>query len=438
MTDTVPVAAGSDPAAHPVIAVGATVAGMDPADLVRAHGSPIFVYDLDVVSARVAALRAALPPGAELAFAVKSNPNPALLGHLAGLGLGADVASLGELDAVIRAGFDARQVVFTGPGKTDAEIARAVRTGIRALTVESLEELDVVIDLASVAAPRQGLLLRLAIEGASPAEGSTPIISGPGAGKFGLTPDEVDAAVDRLQMAGAVGSAGSPFELLGLHAFGASNVRDAATIVDGVRAVAARAEALAQRHGLRIRLLDGGGGLGIPYADDEDPLDLAVLRSGLAAEVGSWEGRPVLAGASLLFEPGRFLVGPAGAYLMRVIRTKLRDGRTIAVTDGGIHHLMRPALIGQAQRTVLVGAAATREGAGATDVVGPLCTGLDVLATDVPMAPPRTGDLIAIRDTGAYGFTESMPFFLSHPVPAEVCLRDGRVVAARPRQAPRA
>lgn len=424
---------------HPAIQVGARVAGMDPADLVRAHGSPLFVYDLDVVSARVAALRAALPPGAELAYAVKANPNPTLLGHLAGLGLGADVASAGELDLVTRAGFDLRRVVFTGPGKTDAEIARAVRGGIRALTIESLEELDVVIDLASVAAPRQGLLLRLAIEGAGTAPEATPIISGPGAGKFGLTPDEVDEAVDKLQLAGAIGSTGSPFELLGLHAFGASNVRDAGRLVASVRTLATRAEAFADRHGLRVRLLDGGGGFGIPYADSEPPLDLDALGADLAAETATWASRPGLAGATLLFEPGRFLVGPAGAYLMRVVRTKPRAGRTIAVTDGGIHHLARPVLIGQQQRTVLVGEAAERgrpDGAAA-DVVGPLCTGLDVLATNVPMVPPRTGDLLAVLDTGAYGFTESMPYFLSHPVPAEVCLREGRVVAARPRIAPR-
>jgi diaminopimelate decarboxylase len=344
---------------------------------------------------------------------------------------------MGELEAVTRAGFDLRKVVFTGPGKTDAEIARATRTGIRALTVESLDELEVVIDLASVAAPRQGLLLRLAIEGAGTAPEATPIISGPGAGKFGLTPDEIDRAVDMLQLAGAIGSAGAPFELLGLHAFGASNVREASRLVDGVRNLAARAEALAAKHGIKVRLMDGGGGLGIPYADDEAPLDLGALREGLGAEVATWASRPGIAGAGLLLEPGRFIAGPAGAYLMRVVRTKQRAGRTIAVTDGGIHHLMRPALIGEAQRTVLVGEAALREGAGAADVVGPLCTGLDVLATDVSMAAPRTGDLVAIRDTGAYGFTESMPFFLSHPIPAEVCLRDGRVVAARPRQAPR-
>lgn len=424
-------------AVHPRIETGLRVAGMDPADLIRAHGSPLFVYDLDVVSARVAALRAALPEGAEVAFAVKANPNPAVLAHLASLGVGADVASGGELDAVTRAGFDLRRVVFTGPGKTDAEIARAVRTGLRAITIESLEELDVVLQLAPVAAPHQGILLRLAIEGSSASAEATPIISGPGAGKFGLTPEEVDEAVDRMVLAGAIGSSGAPFDLLGLHAFGASNVRDADRLVDGVRAIATRAEALATRHGIRVRWLDAGGGLGIPYADDEAPLDLARLREGLVAETATWARRTGLAEARLLFEPGRFIVGPAGAYLMRVVRTKPRSGHTIAVTDGGIHHLVRPALIGEAQRTVPVGEAAARPLAGVADVVGPLCTGLDVLAGAVPMPEVRTGDLIAVEDTGAYGFTESMPFFLSHPIPAEVAIREGRVVATRPRVAPR-
>jgi diaminopimelate decarboxylase len=115
-----------------------------------------------------------------------------------------------------------------------------------------------------------------------------------------------------------------------------------------------------------------------------------------------------------------------------VVRTKPRE-RAIAIVDGGIHHLVRPALVGQGQRVAAVGATADRPVDARADVVGPLCTGLDVLATDVPLPAPRPGDLLAVRDTGAYGFTESMPLFLSHPIPAEVCVREGRVVASRPR-----
>jgi diaminopimelate decarboxylase len=144
----------------------------------------------------------------------------------------------------------------------------------------------------------------------------------------------------------------------------------------------------------------------------------------------------VLAQARLLLEPGRWLVGPAGVYLCRVVRTKERGGRTIAVTDGGIHHLLRPRLVGRDHRVVAVGDATARGAPASTNVVGPLCTGLDVLATDVRLPTLERGDLLAILDAGAYGYSESMPFFLSHPIPAEVVMDHGAVRVSRERVEP--
>jgi diaminopimelate decarboxylase len=413
-----------------------TVAGLDPEGLVRDHGSPLFVYDLDVVAARVALLRAALPDGVEVAYAVKANPSPAILHLLASLGLGADIASGGELSAVTRTGFDPGRVVMTGPGKTDAEIAGAIRAGVRALTIESLEDIEVLVDMASLAGRHQGLMIRLAADETGRSTEGTPIISAAGAAKFGLLPDEVDEAIDRLRLAGAIGEAGSPYELLGLHAFGASNVRDADRLVDHVRWLGDRARTFATRHGLRFRMLDAGGGLGIPYADHQEPLDVGRLGNGIATVLADWTAHPALQGVRLVLEPGRFLVGPAGAYLMRVVRTKQRDGRTMAVTDGGIHHVLRPALVGDPHRIVGVGTAAERSVAVPASVVGPLCTGLDQLSGAVELPEPRTGDLLAVLDVGAYGFTESMPLFLSHPVPAEVVVSRGVARVARLRQEP--
>ncbi|MEA2623433.1 MAG: diaminopimelate decarboxylase [Chloroflexota bacterium] len=421
-------------ASEPRIVAGERLAGVDPQDLAGLYGTPFFLYDLDVLADRVALLRRALPPNGDLAFAVKANPSLAVLSRLARLGVGADVASAGELQAAIRAGIALERIVFTGPGKTDAELGGALRLGVRAITVESLDELDALIELAGVAHPGQGLMLRLAVDGHAE---STPII-GAGSAKFGLLPEEVDEAIDRLHRSGAAFGPGSPYQLLGLHAFGASNVLDADALLDGIRSLAERAEAVSQRHGLPIQLLDGGGGLGIPYGDDQQPLDLERLRDGLATETASWVERPALARARLVLEPGRWLAGPIGAYVVRVVRVKPRGDRVICVVDGGIHQLVRPALIGQSQRVVRVGAAAVDEGRPErrVDVVGPLCTGLDVLATDVRMPEPRTGDLLCIMDTGAYGFTESMPLFLSHPQPAELVAANGRAGAARLRSEP--
>ncbi|MEX1334993.1 MAG: type III PLP-dependent enzyme [Candidatus Limnocylindrales bacterium] len=416
----------------PSIEVGTTVAGLDPVELIEAWGSPLFVYDAAVLRARAAALRAALPETAEVAFACKANSSPAVLRTLAEAGLGADVASGGELREVIRAGFDRARVVFTGPGKTDAELAEALEVGVGSLTLESLEELDAVIGLAGLARRGQGLMLRFATEGE--AEG-LPIISAPGNVKFGLTDAEADQALTRLRAAGALAPDG-PFVLRGFHAFGASNVRDATELVRSASDLAARAESIAADHGLPVELLDVGGGLGIPYARDEAPLDIAALGAGLATEMGTWADRPALRGARLLLEPGRWLSGPAGAYICRVTRTKERGGRVVVISDGGIHHLLRPRLVDQDHRVVPVGRLAGKPAEVAVDLVGPLCTGIDFLAAAVPSPRPSAGDLFAVLDAGAYGYSESMPLFLAHPVPAEVVVSDGTVAVSRERVQP--
>ncbi len=355
-----------------------------------------------------------------------------MLSVLRGVGLGADVASGGELRAVIRAGFAPERIVFTGPGKTDTEVEDALRTGVGALTIESLDELDVVISLATSARRGQGLMLRLATGGDG--EGR-PIIGGPGNVKFGLTDDEANEAVDRLHRSGALAPDGQ-FTLRGFHAFGASNVREAAVLVEGAASLARRAEAIAARHGLGVELLDAGGGLGIPYADDEEPLDIEALGEGLAREIASWVESPALAGTRLLLEPGRWLAGPSGAYLCRVIRTKERGGRSVAISDGGIHHLLRPRLVGQDHRVVPVGAAADRVADARVDLVGPLCTAIDILASAIAAPRPKPGDLYAVRDAGAYGYSELMPLFLSHPVPAEIVVDGETVIVSRERIEP--
>ena len=168
-----------------------------------------------------------------------------------------------------------------------------------------------------------------------------------------------------------------------------------------------------------------------------ESLDLVRLRRGPRRARRDLGGRPDHSrDARLLLEPGRFLVGPAGAYVARVVDRKTVDGSTVVILDGGIHHVLRPALVGQEHR---VGPSAGRAARGPprpVTVAGPLCSGLDVFSQHAIMAPPDVGDLVAVLDVGAYGFTESMPLFLSHPIPAEVAIRGGRAALIRPRQEP--
>ena len=419
---------GRPPARNEILHEG-TLAGLSPDELARRFGTPLYVYDFDVIERQVSALTAVLPPVVDVAYAVKANPALAVVEHLGRLGLGADVASAGELATVERAGIDPKRVVMTGPGKRDDELAAAVAAGIRAVTVESPGELRRLEGIAAAAGRVQPVMLRAAVSERARLE-RVRLVGDDGAGKFGM--DAADL------VASARHAVASPhLELLGLHAFGASNVLDAVALVDHVTETVRTARRLAMAVGVSIRLIDAGGGLGIPYEPHESALDLARLGAGLAGIVRDWPTDPVLRDARLLLEPGRFLVGSSGAYLARVVDRKTVDGVVVAILDGGVHHVLRPALVGQEHRIRALGGRGDSGGRMVpVTVAGPLCSGLDVFSQAAVMTPPEVGDLVAVLDVGAYGFTESMPLFLSHPIPAEVALRGGRAELIRPRQDP--
>ncbi|HEU4671376.1 MAG TPA: alanine racemase [Candidatus Limnocylindrales bacterium] len=406
-----------------------TVAGLDPEALAARFGTPLYVYDLDVVERQVRSLAAVLPPSVDLAYAVKANPALGVVAHVGSLGLGADVASGGELETALAAGVRTDRIVFTGPGKRDEELRLAVRREIRAITVESLGELDRLASIAQAEGRRARVLLRAAVSRAARLE-RVRLVGDDGAGKFGLGPDELRVAAERAVR--------SPhLEPLGLHAFGASNVLDAGALADHVATTVAAAAALARDTGFPLRLVDVGGGIGIPYESHEESFDLVGFGRRMAELVAAWTCDPVLGDIRLLLEPGRFLVGPAGAYLARVVDRKTLDGRDVVIVDGGIHHLVRPALVGQEHRVRRFGSPSAGPARFApVTIAGPLCSGLDVLATEAMIRTPEVGDLVAVLDVGAYGFTESMPFFLSHPLPAEVAVRGRQAALLRPRLEP--
>lgn len=412
----------------PLLVAGGPLAGLDPADLAERFGTPWYIYDLDVIDRQVGALRTVLPGRADIAFALKANPALAVVTYLGSQGLGADVASAGELATALRAGIAPASIVMTGPGKRDDELEAAVQAGIRAITVESPGELARLERIAARLGRRQPVMLRAAVTDRAPKE-RVRLVGDVGAGKFGMDGGD-------LLIAGRLAAASPHVALVGLHAFGASNVLDASSLVDHVAATGRVAAELGRAVGVPIQIVDAGGGLGIPYADGEAPLDVVTLGDGLAAVLADWASDPFLARARLLLEPGRFLVGPAGTYVARVVDTKTVDGAAVAILDGGVHHVLRPALVSQEHRIRVLSSAADRGPLRPVTVAGPLCSGLDVLARGAMLPALEVGDLIAVLDVGAYGFTESMPYFLSHPMPAEVIARDGRAALIRPRREP--
>ncbi|HEX7497062.1 MAG TPA: diaminopimelate decarboxylase [Candidatus Limnocylindrales bacterium] len=405
---------------------GSQLAGISAASLAEEFGTPFFVYDLDLIERRIAALKAVLPRGVRVAFAVKANPALAVVAHLRRCGVGADVASGGELETVLRAGLEPTAIAMTGPGKRDSELSAAVSAGVGVITVESPGELTRLETIAAAVGIRQRILLRLAVS--EDARLETVRLIGGVEGKFGMP-------LATLTEAARAAAVSPHLELLGLHAFGASNLRDADLLADHVAELVEIARQVADEVGFPLRLVDSGGGLGIPYSDGEVPLDLDRLGRRLAEMRVRWDRDEALRDLELILEPGRFLVGPAGAYVARVVDVKGPDSAPVAILDGGINHVVRPALVRSEHRLAVLNTDAVRA-LVPTTVAGPLCTGLDVFATGAMLPRPRIGDLVAMLDVGAYGFTESMPFFLSHPTAAEVAVKSRHAKLIRQRITP--
>ncbi len=392
-------------------------------------GTPCFVYHGPTLGRAFTALRAALPPRAHIAYAVKANPHPTLLANLAALGASFDVASVGELRRVAALGLPGGRVLFTGPGKRTSELQLALSLGARVNAegwedVQRLDALAAGLGLGAPPHPLPRLLpVNLRVHPLRAADEERPLIGGAGPSAFGVDEEDLPAFLARCAALRHV-------RISGLHVFAASNQRDAGRLLAAHEHAFAIGRRLQHEHGLPLDQIDLGGGLGVPYAAGEAPLDLDAFGRGLQRLL---DGHRWFTG-ELILEPGRWLAASCGTYLVRVVSTKASRGVRFAILEGGINHLLRPALTGQPFPVRRVPPAEPRRGrpgstAATPDpeaspprpvvLAGPLCTSLDRLGEALlPELVP--GDLLAFGMTGAYGFTESMPGFLSHPVPPEI------------------
>lgn len=367
--------------------------------LAEAHGTPCFAYSGAAAEVQFSALRAVLPSRVRLAYAVKANPHPALLARFASLGASFDCASIGELERVEALPLPPGRTFFAGPGKREAELRKALAMGVR-IQAEGFEDLARIDALAD-----RETAVNLRVHPGFEVEEGNRIIGGSGPSAFGVDEEDLPALLQRASGLRHV-------RIRGLHVFAASNQRDASRLLAIHGAVLALARRLQRDHGLVFEQIDLGGGLGIPYAPEERPLDLPVFGRGLSALLAdhAWfQGE-------LILEPGRFLAGPCGVYLVRVVRIKESRGTRFAILEGGINHLLRPLLTGQA---FPVKAPGRGPGGTAYTLAGPLCTSLDRLG-EVSLPELADGALLAFGRVGAYGLNEGMTNFLSHPVPPEV------------------
>lgn len=376
----------------------------------RVGQTPFYAYDRGLLDRRVALLRGALPPAIALHYAVKANPMPAVVQHMAGRVDGLDVASLGELKVALDAGMDPAEISFAGPGKRPPELAAAIAAAIT-INLESARELETVARLGQAQGRRPRVAVRVNPDFELKASGMK---MGGGPKPFGVDAEQAPALLRRI------GELGLDFQ--GFHIFtGSQNLRPEAIVEAHDRTFELALRLAADAPG-PVRLLNIGGGFGIPYFPGDAPLDLDPIAANLDRWLPVVEERLPL--AQVVLELGRYLVGEAGIYVAEVVDRKVSRGHTYLITNGGLHHhLAASGNFGQVVRKnypVVVGNRVVGAEREVVTVVGPLCTPLDLLADRMELAKADIGDLIVVFQSGAYGLTASPAAFLSHPACVEV------------------
>ena len=377
-------------------------------------GTPTYCYANAVLAARYQALAAAAPH-ALIRYSIKANDTLAVIRTFARLGAGADIISGGELHRALRAGMAPESLVFAGPAKSRDEMDLALASGVGQFNVESPAELNALDAAAQAQGTRAPVALRVNPD--VDAHTHDKIATGRRGDKFGIDDEEIPAlyaraaALEGIEPVGLAVHIGS--QLTRLAPFEAAFDR-LVTLVEDLRAAGHSVE--------RVGL---GGGLGVRYRD-ETPPDVAAY--GALVE----RARQRL-GVTMLIEPGRWLVAPAGLLLTRVIAVKQAGGRCWALVDAAMNDLMRPALYDAWHAIDPVSEPAPGVASVETDVAGPVCESGDVLGRGRQLPPLAAGDLLAVRDVGAYGSVMASTYN-SRPLPAEVMVRGDAFSSIRPRQ----
>ena len=378
----------------------------------EAGDTPLFVYSRAHIAARVARLRTAMPKRLAIHYAVKANPYAPLLEFMTSQVDGFDIASAGELTIVSAAGIDPASVSFAGPGKRDAELERAIAAGVT-INLESRAEAIRALAIAERLSIRPKLAVRVNPD--FDLKGSGMKMGG-GAKQFGIDADKVPEVIRLILAAGA--------DWRGLHIFAGSQALDAAAIIETQAQTLALAARLAEASGVPLPACNLGGGFGIPYFPGDSDLDIEAIGAALGEKFAALP--PTLEQTEFCIELGRWLVGPAGVYLTRIVDRKDSHGEVFLITDGGLHHqLAASGNFGTVVRRNYPVAIASRFAAPVEEeasVVGCLCTPLDRLADKAGFPRAEVGDLVAVFMAGAYGASASPAQFLGQGPAREILI----------------
>jgi len=371
----------------------------------RVGQTPFYTYDRKLITERVEHLRDSLPKEIHIHYAIKANPMPAVVQHLAGLVDGFDLASAGEMKTALDTTMPANKISMAGPGKTDKELRQAITAGIT-INLESEGEMQRTAQIGEAL----GITPRVAVR-VNPDYDlkSSGMKMGGGPKQFGVDAERIPIMLKEL---GTL-----ELEFFGFHIFWGSQNLNPKAIMEAHKKTFALAVRLSEQAPSTVQSLNIGGGLGIPYFPGEKRLDLAPIGENLNNLLPALKA--ALPNAEIITELGRYLVGEAGIYICKIIDIKESRGEKFLITDGGLHHhLAASGNFGQIIRKNYPVAIANKmdsETLETVNIVGPLCTPLDILANKMELPQAEPGDLVAIYQSGAYGYTASPERFLSHP-----------------------
>lgn len=402
------------------------VDGLDVVGIAERFGTPVFVYGGDSIGRGAQRLKAALGDRVEVFYSIKANPAIAVCKVLQRAGVdGAEIASSGELLAATTAGFAPEQILFAGPGKTDAELEQAIECGVGQINAESVGEIERINGIAARLGVVQLIGVRVNLESKSSGHGK--IVTGGGAQKFGIDESRVVDAIALIERLSHVSFAG-------LHTMLGSQVLRTARMLESCDAAIEMAKRIGVDAGVGIGSLNFGGGLGVAHGEDEAGFDLEAFGRQIGAMIDEARSHESLQATRFAIEPGRVLVSEYGVYVSRVVDVKDSGGETFAILDGGIHHALLP-ITANSYRMVIADRAG-EPGTGSESGVmvgGPLCTSADQWRSRVELPGVKVGDVVAMMNSGAYGLSASMTMFLSRGTPAEVLVLGGEAHVIRER-----
>lgn len=380
-------------------------------------GTPLYIYDENMLQVRWKELRSIIPKALCIYYSVKANPNIHIIKVFKEMGAQFEVASLGELLATKQAGVKSEDIIFVGPGKTDIEIEEAIHFELQAIIAESKEEVEKIQVISQAVNKKISVALRI-----NPGHGSGTIQMG-GETQFGMDLSTAQAIIERKYL--------RKLEIIGLHCYFGTGILDWKQVLDNCKSVLRIADKLQRDTGKKLSFIDMGGGFGIPYYTQDEIPDWHKLASPLANIVDGYISHHPWS-TRLGVESGRFLTGPAGIFVSRVLYVKKSGNKTYAILDGGSNVFGYDRYYGARSFPLRV---LGRDGSGTEEITicGPLCTSMDRLAADVSIPSVCPGDIIVFYLAGAYGLTASPTLFLSHGHPCEVLVNENEIKLIRKR-----